>query len=418
MAARIQVLLRRPLVPGSLEEYHDPVDITDDLDGRVETIRQRVDKNEWRYGVLVKDDVKLNLHSQFGKYFRRHHNSLFVDGDRENARVDILYDGNNLFTGFVDERHCRDDIINKKVILHTSGRVGLLQRRPVRASELFPGESFRNTVASLIRPTDEVVNAIGEIEDSEELDNFSAEPFILRSTNVLTARSNLLEAVGALLNCVDGAAVETHTGLKIVRREAQTVAGGTVDLPQSSVVVDEGLTSERTLVSYVLDDRVLLRRANTVVNPSRLSPVITILVGGVRLTRELDVAVDALGASPSRQIDARWLSEGGILGSGFSAATDISNFLFSRFRQPESDVALSLDGIFNFNMLDSIDLRLDPKVSGVASPVRWGGGVRWGDSNFVLPNADEVGIVTRGYVVDQRIDLVREQTEVVVRFSS
>ena len=391
----VRVLLHPIVRPGDLTSFAPSVDITDDLEERLPVIRKRLDKNAWRYGAAVVEDIRLPLYSPRGRYFANHVNSVFINGGRENAKVEIFYDGALFFSGFINNRLCRDDSPKELASLLVTGRLGLIQKA-AGLGAFAAGECWEDSVMACLSPSMAVMGAIGDVQIADGLTDFSPFPLCVEFVDFLQDR-NLLEALGALLAPVDAAAVETATGVRVVRREGQT--------PDAPLVITNEL---------------LARRSDAGVSPTRLTSYITIRSSVRRrdpTTGEEELAEQetrsrflpsalVIGES-ERTIDARW--------ANLNVAQPVASFLQERYRRPQEEVRLTLHGAHNLSLLDSVDLQIQPQVSGGKS-YRLDSGWHF-DTGLLFPGEREVGIFAKGYIADVRVRFSpREETDVVVRY--
>ena len=400
MASNWQVILRPLKRPGLGGEYLPAMDIADDCAERLPALRQRIEKNSYSYGQAVVGDIALMLHSRNGKYAGDCGDSVFAQGGRENARVDIVFKGETLFTGFVNERLSRDNYRDQTARLTVASRLGALAKTPLTAGCLTPGASFIDAVDCLMTALPNYDEVLGERE-IDMVDDFAGTPgLIVRSVNALRERNDLFSALSLLLRVVDGAIVEGVNGVFIARKEAR----GNDDF----VIAEDDLAADTGL--------------NVEVVPARLGGRVVVRLGEaegeaeVRVERENEGAIAAHGdVGAAGSIDGRFLAQVGAPETGLLDGNAVAEFLFKRFSRVQRQVTLTLQGIHNPDLLTPVSLRINPQLSPAFRSVRADAGWSADDGDTIIGPAAEPGEFGRGYVVEKRMDLGQEKTTLVVR---
>ena len=284
--------------------------------------------------------------------------------------------------------------LTKQQLLKFTGRLGLLKKTGIPLTFFVPGESYEEGLRKCFAPNEEISKEMG-IVNIDKLDNFSNTPFIIRSSSALRSQQDILRAMSVLLSVVDGGAIETPTGVNVVRREHQGAS------------------------KLTINDGVLARRGELKTAPTRLVTRLILVIGSeltssYSITRRLSTIANVYGESPVRTINCRWLSTALNPFNGYNEAVDIGNFLFTRFRNPQQDLDVTLHDVHQINLLDTVNLEINPRIE-QGEDRRLDSGIVL-DGSFKLPETSEVGVYGTGYVVSKEVDFYRETTRLTVRF--
>ena len=390
--AGVRILLYPLLRPGQIGSYAPALDITGDCEESLPTLRQRLDRDGWSYGVSVVEDIDIRVFHQGGRFFRAHTNSVFIHGGRENSKLEIYHGDDLHFVGFLNDRYSEDDPVKRNSRLKFTGRLGLLQKTGIGRDLFVPGECFEDALRKCFEPSGLVRDVLGEVNIAK-LDDFTADPLIVRSSAPLRDDQNILKALASLLSVVDGAAIEKPGGIDVARRQRQGAS------------------------KLTITNDILTRRGAVNVAQTRLvARLDLVLSDSLKLVRVNEDCALAYGETPVRSLNVRWLASEAEPLRGISQAEDIASFLFRRFCAPQEDISVTLQGVHQLSLLDAVALELYPQVD-EGKKRRLDSGIPL-DGTFPLPAAGEVGVYGAGYIVERVVDFRRELTTIKVRFGA
>ena len=163
------VLTIEPRVSPNVDGFLAPVtlgrrdfDFTGSASEGLATIRRRVDRNEWDYGVAVVDNLKLPMLGlgTFGGV--DYPASIFRLMGRDGARVRVFYKGLLIYTGFLTETDSKDDLNRDATTIQTLGPEQAMRLETLAAAPIADNVSLEQAIRACFAP-DIVARTLGAL---------------------------------------------------------------------------------------------------------------------------------------------------------------------------------------------------------------------------------------------------------------